>query len=1181
MPPKPLLPHLIHSITNIRMCGPVRLKREFSLSFNTPSFALPERRGLDKRQLKLQHICMQLATLGYHCPMDADRGYLSVADGLLRNYSQHRRLLVDYRCPADQRIQNFLNDYLRRNGVDASISLPGETFSLLQAGLAREMSLPSDSNHYQSPLLESYRVAQGVLHNPKSDRRTTQGVFHIAEGGLPIPADKRAVPVRAYAKLLAAALQPPPELMTLPITSGMDKPVDMWVSLLMRPVVRPQVEDVWPEKSLEIRMFAPGSLVANLDFVESIFGNGGDPYLPENDAALDIHHWTGHSGCVILAPHLTKLKKKDLELPHYDQASERQRKDGMCWRDENELYNDGQAFKVVCRDMHGVIVTVIADNYFGYSKKEVKSQISYSANLFGGCEEEHAGGALAFPCFNLGEVYLPREEHIAGGQTFEEVRQQLEGGIDIQEQGHAIDKNYADIIYIPQDAQIDMQQMRISWPDNDQEKEIKLRAARTYVYPSGFRVELRKHPLAPSWRLIGIFPEGTFCHKPSTVSGGGKSEISKSIQDLMISGPIYIGDLDEDLDQVEKIFGYDYTRRFRDSDTRDDRNLLSSRRTLGSVIKLLTPSALEYTDEYNQWLETIPNNILALVYVIKRFYNPSWGDDWRSKFSVDEINGQPGHELKYNGRKLQTSYLRVGTHSDGTWRIFKLRQDFVAAAKVQMEDDISVSTVLPVSYVKGLNPHCDDPSIKLVRNCEARLFQRPDDAIIRGMDKQTEADLAGDDNFISNFEPLTTADAKTLIDEVIDFGQFTTPMQDLIRRAATADADGYFVSSAQPRIVNGKPSPNVRYLQLRPDVANPRARYLAETSTRLARSLSLNDPVYFPVDAVLQGRRNNPRDKARGIRPLAVYNPIHYQELPELFMDLICSLTGKSPSTTGAGSEGALTKGPFNALSTTADLNTALVTFILCGHDGFSTAAGYIGHRRKIDHDISMLIPEIWCRMPVLERKADFLIEKGYLEKLKDFDFEGKRVLAGRLGYRMTADFVHAYFGKIFDNPMIVFDEAMLRPESQDMEAYVDGINNIVEAQQRVANGYIEDGSVDDACPPLRALLHIMANGVYEGKSIDDPRIRAMFTRDYLLRSDWYMQRLKIKQARDAALWQMNLDYVRKMLDATLDSETEKRADLETRIADAERRIEEVNSEDYVAHLIGTLGADWVHRDPV
>ena len=49
------------------------------------------------------------------------------------------------------------------------------------------------------------------------------------------------------------------------------------------------------------RFFAPGSLVSNLDFVENIFGNAGDPFLPENDAGLDVDHWTGHTGCVILA----------------------------------------------------------------------------------------------------------------------------------------------------------------------------------------------------------------------------------------------------------------------------------------------------------------------------------------------------------------------------------------------------------------------------------------------------------------------------------------------------------------------------------------------------------------------------------------------------------------------------------------------------------------------------------------------------------------------------------------------------------------------------------------------------------------------------------------------------------------------------------------------------------------
>src|SRR5260370_7314011 len=52
------------------------------------------------------------------------------------------------------------------------------------------------------------------------------------------------------------------------------------------------------------------------------------------------------------------------------------------------------------------MVTVIADNYFGYCKKEVKTQISFSANLYGSCEEEHAGGALAFATYVLGQDFF-------------------------------------------------------------------------------------------------------------------------------------------------------------------------------------------------------------------------------------------------------------------------------------------------------------------------------------------------------------------------------------------------------------------------------------------------------------------------------------------------------------------------------------------------------------------------------------------------------------------------------------------------------------------------------------------------------------------------------------------------------------------------------------------------------
>jgi hypothetical protein len=50
----------------------------------------------------------------------------------------------------------------------------------------------------------------------------------------------------------------------------------------------------------------------------------------------------------------------------------------------------------------------------------------------------------------------------------------------------------------------------------------------------------------------------------------------------------------------------------------------------------------EYTEKYNGWLESIPQRIKDLIYVIKRYYREDWGDDWKDKFSVDQVNGTPG-----------------------------------------------------------------------------------------------------------------------------------------------------------------------------------------------------------------------------------------------------------------------------------------------------------------------------------------------------------------------------------------------------------------------------------------------------------------------------------------------------------------------------------------------------------
>ena len=46
-----------------------------------------------------------------------------------------------------------------------------------------------------------------------------------------------------------------------------------------------------------------------------------------------------------------------------------------------------------------------------------------------------------------------------------------------------------------------------------------------------------------------------------------------------------------------------------------------------------------------------------------------------------------------------------------------------------------------------------------------------------------------------------------------------------------------------------------------------------------------------------------------------------------------------------------------------------------------------------------------------------------------------------------------------------------------------------------------------------------MADGQFEGKDAHHPEVRALFTREALLSSDWYQERLAVKQLRDVALW--------------------------------------------------------------
>lgn len=106
----------------------------------TEQTTIPEAKLVD-------NINWKLAALG--CPICeiGDSSRLEEMSTLLAHQREVNRVLADYLCPADNRIQTFLNDFLQDAPL---VKLPTRTFLLDRQGLARALSLPWASHHFKS-----------------------------------------------------------------------------------------------------------------------------------------------------------------------------------------------------------------------------------------------------------------------------------------------------------------------------------------------------------------------------------------------------------------------------------------------------------------------------------------------------------------------------------------------------------------------------------------------------------------------------------------------------------------------------------------------------------------------------------------------------------------------------------------------------------------------------------------------------------------------------------------------------------------------------------------------------------------------------------------------------------------------------------------------------------------------
>jgi hypothetical protein len=121
---------------------------------------------------------------------------------------------------------------------------------------------------------------------------------------------------------------------------------------------------------------------------------------------------------------------------------------------------------------------------------------------------------------------------------------------------------------------------------------------------------------------------------------------------------------------------------------------------------------------------------------------------------------------------------------------------------------------------------------------------------------------------------------------------------------------------------------------------------------------------------------------------------------------------------------------------------------------------------------------------------------------------------------------------------------------------------------------YFNDGSIAQACPPLQALLHIMAREQWEGKGLDHPEVRALFTRENLLASSWYARRLEAKQDIDRELWKRHVECLTKFLRQRNYADVAQQLQIADRLERARNTLAAVESPEYLEQLTGTLGAE-------
>jgi hypothetical protein len=105
-----------------------------------------------------------------------------------------------------------------------------------------------------------------------------------------------------------------------------------------------------------------------------------------------------------------------------------------------------------------------------------------------------------------------------------------------------------------------------------------------------------------------------------------------------------------------------------------------------------------------------------------------------------------------------------------------------------------------------------------------------------------------------------------------------------------------------------------------------------------------------------------------------------------------------------------------------------------------------------------------------------------------------------------------------------------------------------------------------------------MAHGEFEGKNIHDSEIRKLFNRDYVIKSDWYLERIKAKQKKEISLFEDHIKYLNNFMQKENYTEVIDKLEIKNRLAYATKELEYLESSEYLGDLVGTIGLDLLYK---